>query len=89
MSRATTVWLYGGRRAAASKFQVRRGFSERNKGSSFFYDAKALEEALDWDDGALYKAPAAAPAPSPTEAVAPPTSPHGVRELARARATAT
>ena len=62
-----------------AKFQIKRGFSERDKGSSFFYDAKALEEALDWDDGALYKAPAAAPAPSPTEAVAPPTSPHDVR----------
>ena len=62
-----------------AKFQIKRGFSKRDKGSSFFYDAKALEEALDWDDGALYKAPAAAPAPSPTEAVAPPTSPRDVR----------
>ena len=72
-----------------AKFQIKRGFSERDKGSSFFYDAKALEEALDWDDGALYKAPAAAPAPSPSEAVAPPTSPTTSASLAQARATAT
>ena len=51
-------------RPLPKKSQPRRSFAKRDRGRSFFANAKALEDAIDFEDGVRYKAPAAAPAPA-------------------------